>query len=265
MPVLSDMPAVLVPLKSQPIISAVVPAPLICISISEGPLVRAKEQPASVIADAPVCITSYVFRLKLTAFMVVRALLPIVMPVVQRVQVPPLMTNAVLDPVALIPVLFAIPDVIGAPVIVQLLHCNVELLIVSPVLLAASRHESNRYVLVVPEHIRPAWKFVMPTLIKSERFPDTREIPVADGADDWKVILAICTALFDNNRLLIGVFGITKVEDAALPTIEIPLAVMVSGPVLLFSMYIPGLISMVIGLALDAILFAVLIAWARLA
>jgi hypothetical protein len=259
-PALSDTPAVLVPLKSQPMISAVVPAPLICISISEGPFVRAKEQPASVIVDAPDCRISNVFRLKLTAFMVLRALLFTVIPVPQRVQVPPLMTNEVFDPVTLIPVFAAIPVVIGAPVIVQLLHCSVVLLMVRPVPLNEKRQVSNKYVLALPAHIRPVWKFTMPTLMRSERFPADREIPVANGADDWKVILAICIALFDISRLLAGVLGIINVEDPELPTIEILLAVMVRGPALLFSTYIPGSIRIAIGLTLDAIPFAMEIA-----
>lgn len=134
----------LVPLNSQPIISAVVPAPLICTSTSDGPLVRSKEQPDSVIDDAPVCIISKVLRLKPTAFKVLRELLSRFIPVVQNTQLPPLITKVVFDPVTLTPVCAAGPASEIAPEMVQLLHCSVVSFTFSAVPLTIKRQLSNR-------------------------------------------------------------------------------------------------------------------------
>ena len=57
-PIACGTPKLLLPLNSHPIMVALVPAPLICTSISEGSVVNSKTQPESVIREAFVCTIS---------------------------------------------------------------------------------------------------------------------------------------------------------------------------------------------------------------
>lgn len=111
----------------------------------------------------------------------------------------------------------------------------------------------------------PVWKLNKRTLVRLEKLPAVREIPVAKGLDDWHVILVIRIVVFDKIRSFAGVFGIMNTLDEESPTIEMPSAVTVSGPALLSSTYMPEVIRIAIGFTLDAIPLAVVIALARLA
>jgi hypothetical protein len=85
-------------------------------------------------------------------------------------------------------------------------------------------------------------------------------IPVAKGVDDCKVMDDISAVLLTDKRLLMGVLDeiITLLTES--PTIEMPAAVIVNGPALLFSIYMPDFIKIATGLAADAIPFAIVIA-----
>jgi hypothetical protein len=123
------IPRLLLPLKSHPIILAVVPAPLICISMSETPLVNSKEHASSNICDALDCMISSVFNLKLVLFIVAIALPEILSPVTHNAHSPLLNINRPLDPVRLTPMCAAGVVNEGTPNIVQPLHSTKVLLI----------------------------------------------------------------------------------------------------------------------------------------
>src|SRR5579863_2948964 len=84
--------------------SAVVPAPSTCISISDDPVVSSKLHPVSVNCDPLFCIMSYTVSLNAVALIVTDALSVILNPVLQFPTAPPSMTRVVAAPVALTPV-----------------------------------------------------------------------------------------------------------------------------------------------------------------
>ena len=75
----------------------------------------------------------------------------------------------------------------------------------------------------------------MRTFVSVDKVPAVIEIAVANGAADCNVILEISIVLLINRKSFVGVFGTTITPLAESPTIEIPSAVIVRGPPLLFS------------------------------
>jgi hypothetical protein len=116
-----------------------------------------------------------------------------------------------------------------------------------------------------PEHSTPVWKFIILVLVIVEKFPAVREIPTPEGEEDSKVMSAILTVLLAKIRVFAGVEGMIITALGESPTIEMPSVVMVRGPALLFSIYIPALMRMHTGLLSLASVLATVIALATLA
>jgi hypothetical protein len=136
-------------------------------------------------ADGPVCIISNALPRKPTLLIVVVALLLIATAVSQTPHTPPLNTNRAADPDIFIPVFVAGPDNDATPNMVQLLHSTNESLSSSAVPLLTKRHSLNPYELGdPPEQFTPVRKFNIRTLLKVEKLPALKEIPVAKGAED---------------------------------------------------------------------------------